>query len=276
MAANIQDVFMLFGDSITQGGWEPDLNGFGQRLSHVYARRLDVLNRGLSGYNTDWAIPVFEQVRAFILSTEPRASATREFKCIAKHTDTHAPKVRVLAIWFGANDACIQPSPQHVPLAKFKANLVHMVNMLKSPTSPHYSPTTRIILITPPPVDTYQRRADLEAREPPLALDRMFEVTRAYAKGVQEVGMAEGVPVVDVWTTLWIGADRNERELKKYLRDGLHLNAEGYRVMYDAMIATIAREYPEVHYDNLPYSFPAWAEINWENPAESLLLNKKE
>jgi hypothetical protein len=36
MAANIQDVIMLFGDSITQGGWEPDLNGFGQRLSREY------------------------------------------------------------------------------------------------------------------------------------------------------------------------------------------------------------------------------------------------
>ena len=30
--------------------------------SDVYARKLDVLNRGLSGYNTEWAIPVFEQV----------------------------------------------------------------------------------------------------------------------------------------------------------------------------------------------------------------------
>jgi hypothetical protein len=28
----------------------------------VYARKLDVLNRGLSGYNTDWAKPVFERV----------------------------------------------------------------------------------------------------------------------------------------------------------------------------------------------------------------------
>jgi hypothetical protein len=28
----------------------------------AYSRKLDVLNRGLSGYNTDWAIPVLEQV----------------------------------------------------------------------------------------------------------------------------------------------------------------------------------------------------------------------
>jgi hypothetical protein len=29
----------------------------------VYARKLDVINRGLSGYNTEWAIPVFHQAR---------------------------------------------------------------------------------------------------------------------------------------------------------------------------------------------------------------------
>ncbi len=34
------------------------------RLTDVYARKLDILNRGLSGYNTEWAIPVFEQVGA--------------------------------------------------------------------------------------------------------------------------------------------------------------------------------------------------------------------
>lgn len=80
MAANVLDAIMLFGDSITQGSW--DLNGVGARLSCqftfirdfvkrqltdlgdlvVYARKLDVINRGLSGYNTEWGIPVFEQV----------------------------------------------------------------------------------------------------------------------------------------------------------------------------------------------------------------------
>jgi len=34
----------------------------GPRNLDVYARKLDVLNRGLSGFNTRWAIPAFEQV----------------------------------------------------------------------------------------------------------------------------------------------------------------------------------------------------------------------
>ena len=74
------DVCVLFGDSITQGSWDIDLNGVGQRFSResfhtsthtsglisiiadVYARKLDVLNRGFSGYTTEWAIPIFKQV----------------------------------------------------------------------------------------------------------------------------------------------------------------------------------------------------------------------
>lgn len=32
-SAAVHDVFMAFGDSITQGAWEPDKNGFGQRLA---------------------------------------------------------------------------------------------------------------------------------------------------------------------------------------------------------------------------------------------------
>ena len=84
MAANVHDVFMLVGDSLTQGGWAPGDTGIGQRLTRsyylscfveiawliissledAYARKLDVLNRGYSGYNTEWALPVVEQVRS--------------------------------------------------------------------------------------------------------------------------------------------------------------------------------------------------------------------
>ncbi|EDR10954.1 uncharacterized protein LACBIDRAFT_315990 [Laccaria bicolor S238N-H82] len=253
MASSVQDVFMLFGDSITQGGWGPGLNGMGQRLSHVYARKLDVLNRGYSGYNTEWAIPVFEQ-------------------CFAKRTDGHAPKVQVLTIWFGANDACIKPSPQHVPLSKFVSNMKHLVQMVKSPTSAYYSPTTRIILITPPPVDTYQRRADLESRNPPIALDRLFATTEAYAQAVKDVAAEENVAVVDVWGTLWEAVGKEEKLLNKFLIDGLHLNEAGYQVVYDELIKTIAQMHPEVHYDNLGPIFPPWAQIDWDAPSNSLYI----
>lgn len=80
MTAYVQDAIVLFGDSITQGGWAE--GGIAQRLAcrsrfgfafacrlnvifstiDGYARIFDIVNRGFSGYNTDWAIPVLEQV----------------------------------------------------------------------------------------------------------------------------------------------------------------------------------------------------------------------
>jgi len=245
---------MLLGDSITQGGWEP--GAFAQRLAHVYARKLDVINRGLSGYNTEWAIPVFEQ-------------------CFAKqHEQQHVPKVRILTIWFGANDAAIEPSPQHIPLPKFISNLKHLVHMVTSPASPHHSPLTRIILITPPPVNTYQRGDDLGSRDPPQLLDRTFETTRKYAEAVVDVGKQEDIPVIDVWNALYDAAGREERALEQFLQDGLHLNAAGYEIVYEAIISTISDKYPKLHYDKLQPVFTPWAEINWHDPAQSVMARQ--
>ncbi|KAL1748110.1 SGNH hydrolase-type esterase domain-containing protein [Schizophyllum fasciatum] len=252
MAAHTQDTIMLFGDSITQGAWEPGKDGFGTRLAHVYARKLDVLNRGLSGYNTEWAIPVFEKVFA------------------TKEAQVHTPKVRLLTIWFGANDACIEPSPQHVSLPKFIANLKHLITLVKLPSSTHYSPDTKIILITPPPVNTLQRGADLRARDPPKELDREFGVTATYAQAVRVVGKEEGVPVADVFQAIWSAAGEKEEELAKFLGDGLHLNKAGYEIMYVELLRVIKDKYPELDPDNLRYSFPRWDEIHWKNPAPSI------
>ncbi|KAF8061561.1 SGNH hydrolase-type esterase domain-containing protein [Lyophyllum atratum] len=240
MAANVQDVILLFGDSITQGGWEPGMYGFGAQLAHVYARKLDVLNRGLSGYSTDWAAPAFKQCLATVREQE------------------NLPKVRLLVIWFGANDACLWPSPQHVPLSKFATNLREWIDIVHSPDSHYYSPSTHIILISPPPVNTYQRAADLESRDPPKLLDRNFETTRKYAQTVREVAQEKQVGFTDVWTILWEAAGQNEPSLSKFLYDGLHLNGEGYKLTYDALVKTIGEKYPDVHFDNMPSTFPPW------------------
>ncbi|KAI0654748.1 SGNH hydrolase [Cubamyces menziesii] len=234
MAATIQDAIMLLGDSITQGGFEN--NGFAARLANAYVRKMDVVNRGYSGYNTDWIIPVFEQCFAM------------------QHEQQHVPKVRILAIWFGANDAALPPGPQHVPLARYQSNLVRLIRTVRSPDSPRYSPDTRIILLTPPPVDPKRWARTVEDTvEDSLQgmFQRKFEVTRQYAEAASDVGAREGVPVVDVWTDIWEAAGRDMGRLGEYLWDGLHLNEKGYAVVYDALMSTMAEKYPEYHYDNL-------------------------
>jgi len=135
-----------------------------------------------------------------------------------------------LTIWLGGNDSCLEFSPQHVPLNKYSKNLHRLVQMVKSPSSPLYSPDTAVILLTPPPVDTYQRNASLSARDPPIKLDRHFDVTKSYAEAVKNVGLRENIPIVDVWSVIFDAANQDEHALGEYLCDGLHLSATGYQV----------------------------------------------
>jgi lysophospholipase L1-like esterase len=235
---------MLFGDSLTQRSWE--LGGLGARLADAYVRKLDVVNRGYDGYNSEWAIPVFEKVFA------------------KKSEREHAPDVPLLIIWLGANDAVVPGENQHVPLEKFVINMKHLIALVRSPESEYYSPDTRILLINPPPVNTYQRgdflaSANIRDKE----RDREFEVTRLYAEAVIELAREEGVPVTDVWTLLWEAAGKDERALGEYLLDGVHLNAKGYKFVYSAVSKSIKEAYPETHHDVLPYVIPQRTTLSW-------------
>ncbi|KAI6028834.1 SGNH hydrolase-type esterase domain-containing protein, partial [Pisolithus orientalis] len=161
-----------------------------------------------------------------------------------RHQLPHVPKVQLLTIWFGANDAAPFPNRQHVPRDQYRENLEHLVNMVRSPTSPYYSPSTRIILITPPPVNSHQRQ------------DRNLDATKSYAEVVNELGTALATPVADVWTAMWDASGRDERALEKFLHDGLHLNEAGYEVVYNLIMKIIEEKYPEIHYDRLEIVFP--------------------
>jgi len=217
-----------------------------------------------------------------------------------QHEQHHVPKVKLLTIWFGANDAAVPPSPQHVPRDRYKANLSHMIQMVKSPTSAYYSPETRIILITPPPVNTKQwNRPDNP---------RVFENTRSYAEAVKEVGKKEDVAVADIWTPIFDGAGQSEEGCEKYLYDGLHLNSDGYnvrakwisvvdklahlrhKVVFQTIITIIDSTYPELNPESgkLQHTFIpcvlfkcnsavlmlitcSWREVNVQNPRASLM-----
>lgn len=179
-------------------------------------------------------------------------------------------------IWLGANDAALPVRDQHVPLERFKANLSKFVWHVSSPESPRYSPDTRVIFMTPPPVNADQWAARQAAKDPPGPRDREFEVTKTYAEAVKEVGAKEGVAVVDLWTTIYDAAGRVEKELSKFLTDGLHLNEAGYavgvrevfgraaefgvltavlQIVFEELNKTIAEKHPEYYHENLQFVF---------------------
>jgi len=130
-----------------------------------------------------------------------------------------AQDVQLLTIWFGANDAVHEGLPQYVPLDRYKANLATIVENVRSPKSKWYSPNTRIVLISAPPIIEAERAKGQLARwrefgskgEPPK-LDRDVENTKAYAMAAVDVGRELGIPTVDLWHAVVRAAGGNDPE----------------------------------------------------------------
>ncbi|KAK3065777.1 hypothetical protein LTR53_018046, partial [Teratosphaeriaceae sp. CCFEE 6253] len=244
---------VLFGDSIFQSSFSPTKSfSFGGALADAYARKLDVINRGLSGYNT------LQALRAIAL-------------CLP---EPEQAKMRILVIMFGANDARLPNSPggpdQHVSLEDYKKNLKRIVQ--------HRNVTThegvRVILVTPPAVDERQcLKSDLESY-PNMGrvLRRKATNTVKYAQAVRDVGVELELPVVDIHRAMLthagfcrhssaaagsITAPANP-SLQSLLVDGLHLSGEGNRLLYHEVMGVIERTWPDHMPSRLPGRLPEW------------------
>ncbi|KAK3671958.1 hypothetical protein LTR78_008133 [Recurvomyces mirabilis] len=178
------DQFLLFGDSITQQCFSPNTAfSFGAALADTYVRRLDIVNHGLSGYNTTQALQALP-----LCMPEPEVT-----------------KVRFMTIFFGANDARIAGSPggpsQTVPLNEFKRNIKAMI---QSPSVVAHE-DIRIILITTPPIDERTlSQTDHEKYEhlPRNTLRRTAAHTATYAEAVRSLGVELDIPVCDIHTAM--------------------------------------------------------------------------
>jgi lysophospholipase L1-like esterase len=76
------------------------------RLGEWWSRKVDIINRGYSGYNTKWALKIFNEV---VLSLKPN----------------------FVIIFYGANDAAIESSVQYVPLTVYQQNLITFVQRIQ-------------------------------------------------------------------------------------------------------------------------------------------------
>lgn len=244
--------------------------------SAAYSRKLDVLNRGFGGYTSEWCLPIFDEIFD------------------ARSTQQSDSQVRLVTIWFGANDATLPMRPQHLPLAKYKQNLDHYITSLLSSESPFYQPAASVLLITPPPI-CQSLIDEVKLQYPPERrwVDRTLDNTRTYKDAVLEVverarsspslkkdrqtGKAR-VAVADVWKALFDatggeqpGADAEA--LRPFFTDGLHMTPEGYAVVFDEVIRVIRSEFagldPEDQ-SSLPLRPPHWDAIDHANPIESV------
>ncbi|KAF9971239.1 hypothetical protein BGZ73_005841 [Actinomortierella ambigua] len=263
------DGFMLFGDSITQYSFNTDLRGFGAQLAHQFQRRLDVINRGFSGYTTEEAIHLLPQ---FLPQAQTSEAA-----------DKTRPKIQFLTIFFGANDACIPGSFQHVPLERYECNLRTLIDMVHSPSSPYYAPWTKIIIICPPVIDYDRWNQHRQKQGRPMdrtiersqqAAAKCLEVAREYQRK-NEAGLAtrsHQVDVIDTWNLMNDQIVAGNKTLRDYLFDGLHLNSDGNELIYQELMKLIRTKYAEWDPNVMPMHAPWWGNINKEHPETDLLI----
>ncbi|ROT38787.1 GDSL Lipase/Acylhydrolase family protein [Sodiomyces alkalinus F11] len=248
---------VLLGDSLIQHATDI-MEGFSFQAAlqaHV-ARRLDVINRGFSGYNT-------ENVITFLDDLFQPPSET-------------VPKIDYLLILLGANDA-VRPFPeltQHVPQEKYKTNLRTIIS---HPAIRAHGP--EILLVTPPPVDEIRcKQSDLAKGWPDVS--RFAGLSAAYSRIARDVAAeTPGVVSVDLYTALvdyavarTPGHDAEgprlgtfelgeSGKLGELLPDGVHLSGEAYKVFFEAVVPHVHPEWASEEPDRSGYLFPDWREL---------------
>eukprot|EP01080_Neovahlkampfia_damariscottae_P002040 gene2040-1547_t len=113
-------LIVTLGDSLTERGHLK--NGWCQRLIEKYGVKVDILNRGYSGYNTEMLLPLVDEI------LEPFS------------------KANLVTVLMGSNDSA--EGAQNVSVDKFYSNLTKIIQVVKK-----QCPKAHIILISPPPVD---------------------------------------------------------------------------------------------------------------------------
>ncbi|KAG9012076.1 hypothetical protein FRB93_002219 [Tulasnella sp. JGI-2019a] len=133
----------------------------------------------------------------------------------------------------GTNDSVLdgQESGQHVPIDRYKRNLLAMYSL--------YPSSIPTIFVTPTPF-----QSNWQDRDP--------AVTKQYGEAAKALAEELGCCVVDSQKEF------KGRELGPLLSDGLHLKPAGYEIIFQALMGLIRKTHPELAPENLPMAYPSW------------------
>ncbi|EFC43474.1 predicted protein [Naegleria gruberi] len=230
-------ILYLVGDSLTEYSTKPE--GLHSRLLNWMNIKVDIINRGYSGWNTDLM----------------RLALEKHFDQSFNLSNSEDYNICVF-ICLGANDASSAELPlprQHVPLERFGENLKKIIEMLKSGLK---CKKLDVLLCTPPPVNTQQYAEFVKKSYNMDVLVRSRELVAPYAESVRNI-VKESVSddkfkvhLVDLWTHDW--------ESEECFTDGLHFNSKGYEIMFESLKQTIKSSVPNFNGDSMPFSHMYW------------------
>lgn len=233
--------FVLFGDSITQMSFDQTF-GFaaGAALANDYARKLDVVNRGFSGYNSNHA--------KILLPAIVEAEGD----------------IKLMTLFFGTNDAAL--TFQHVAISQYIDNMKYLIDFIKSHD-------IKLIVIGPGLHDS-----QLCQHKKGKGIFSNNQRTKAYSDSLKNLCQEQGVPFIDLWRQMQLVCGYTEHDLlqdnfdslSRFLHDGIHYTGESYEILYSRIKDIIKERYPELNSESLPLNVPNYDELDYENAEGSL------
>ncbi len=274
---------------------------------------MDVINRGMNGYNSRWGLAALPLILEEIMGPSAHQGVAEAGECLeneesAKNTEVECftndngqssspdaqafqkhPQYAFL-IGYGANDSCLpyegaEHSRHHVSLEEFKSNLKKMVQLIQSWNC---NTTDRnnaaVALFTPPPCDTEKQKQRRNNEN----------VTRLYAEACRQAASDMSIPVVDLWNGMQLPIVFKEKKESSmtsfrineqwkidYLSDGLHLTPMGNYRLFELVIEVLDRSLEGddeklgmgLAVTTLPRSYPDHSMIYANDPERSFLVS---
>ncbi|KAJ3694227.1 hypothetical protein LUZ60_009707 [Juncus effusus] len=228
---------ILFGDSITEFAFAE--GGWGSSLTNHFNRKMDIVLRGLCGYNTRWALLGIQKAVEGVGGATPAA----------------------VTVFLGANDAALVDQPcgyQHVPVEEYRENLREIYEFFKKQW-----PSIVVIFITPPPIDEEARIKDgPEPNNPSAKPERTNEAAGNYADACVSLAKELNTPFIDIYSKM-----QTVSNWQSLLSDGLHFSALGNKFMFDELVEKLKEV--GLSDESLPFDLPFFLDIDPKNPSKS-------
>ncbi|KAF9089671.1 hypothetical protein BGX29_011919 [Mortierella sp. GBA35] len=80
------------------------------------------------------------------------------------------------------------------------------------------------------------------------------------------------VDVIDTWGIMMAQVESGPRTLSDFLKDGIHLAAEGNNVIYEEIIKILRNKYSEWDPDKMLMHGPWWRQLDLDHPETDLLI----
>merc|ERR1711874_338022 len=194
-----------------------------------FVRKVDVVNRGFSGYNT------------------------RMLASVLPHVGSEGADLAAVVLLMGANDSNdenINPR-QAVPLDEFRNKMRDIVEYFVRVGVER----RKIVVVSPPPVDVerwhaYLKERDGEANVP--VCPKSQENTKQFAEGCRTVAVETGVSFVPLYDAIM-----SRLSLEEGLSDGPHLSKSGNKLLYELLEPLL-----EERLSHLDIRFPDWKEMD--------------